>query len=584
MPNKTFRRFRLLGGQNSEVNPLIMAEGETELMLNATTDKLGSWQKRLGTRMFGNQSVSGKDILGLHHYSDFAGKTFEPLIVINDSTNTNSDIFRIVKTQLNGAITTATTTITVDGTSLFASSGNIEIEGDLITYTGKTATTLTGVTGITNSHADNSIVRQWKITNADDTQGKKARFANFLDRAIRLNGSNAMKAYNGSTWETTGNPINPNKAATASTYIEVFQSRVFTAGGSSHPDRLYASSLPSTAPATGETTGSITWSTGTQIIDKVGSTGFYIDINPEDGQNITGLERNGNLLLIFKERSLYTWDGNSTQADVLVDIGAISQEAITTINNITFFLGRSKKNLGIYAFTGGYPKLISRKIKRWLDNINQANLVDIVSGADEDHVYFYVGNIIFSNDSIYGTRTFNNVWLVYTLSQDSWSIYDDLHAQAFGYFVSSKAELLVFGDNTGKTFEIGRGQTDDNGEGKTSIDMEIWSGEETFLAPELTKSLQSIEVFSQQAQETEVHFRYDRNPDWQDLGALGARYSYFNAPQRFEPNIGRTLQFQFANNTSFQSQIDGYVLNVESDEEPRVERGTGGRGTRRGNI
>lgn len=569
MAGKKFRKFKLSGGINTETNPLLVADGETELMLNATTDKLGSWQKRLGTLMFGNQAVSGNNILGIHHYADSSGFTSEPLIVINDSSDTNSDIFRIITDQLNGAITTSTTTITLDSTTGFASSGNIEIEGDLISYGGVSGNDLTSVTGIRVAHADNSIVRQWAITNANDTQGIRARFANFLDRAIRVNGTDAPRAYNGSSWETTGNPINPNQM-TAASFIEIFSDRVMISGASLHPDRLYASSLPSTS-------GNITWTTTVQVVDKSGSNGFYIDVNPEDGQNITALARNGNLLLILKDRSLYTWDGNSTQADILVDVGAVSQEAVITVHNITFFLGRSKKNLGIYAFTGGYPKLISRKVRRWIDGINQANLVDICSGADDDHVYFYIGDIAFTNDSLYGTRTFNNVWLVYTLSQDSWAVYDDLHAQVFGYFVSSGREILVFGDNNGKTFEFGSGETDDSGESLTPIDMEIWANEDTFGAPELPISLQTLEVFSQEAQETNVGYRYNRAPDWSDLGALGARYSYFAAPQRWELNIGKTLQFQFKNNSSYQAQIDGYVINVEQDRDSRLRRGEGGK-------
>ena len=150
--------------------------------------------------------------------------------------------------------------------------------------------------------------------------------------------------------------------------------------------------------------------------------------------------------------------------------------------------------------------------------------------------------------------------------------------------MSSGREILVFGDNTGKAFEFGRGQTDDGGEGRTSIDMEIWANEDSYGVPELPISLQSLDVFSQLAQETNVHFRYDRAPEWQNLGALGQRYSYFPAPQRFESNLGRTLQFKFINNTLFQAQNDGYVVDVDIDRDRRIERGTGGRGSRRGNI
>ncbi|MEX0596405.1 MAG: hypothetical protein WD512_07875, partial [Candidatus Paceibacterota bacterium] len=248
------------------------------------------------------------------------------------------------------------------------------------------------------------------------------------------------------------------------------------------------------------------------------------------------------------------------------------------VQNITFFLGRSKKNLGFYAFTGGYPKLISKKIKRWIDNINQANLERIIVSSDEDHVYCYVGDISFSNDFIYGTRTFSDVTFVYTISQNSWSIYDNINVKASGYFVSSGQELLVWGTNDGKTFEIGREETDDAGQALTPIQMEIWTNEDTYGLPELPMTFESMEVFSQKAQETNIHYRFDRNLDWNSLGALGGRYSYLSAPQRFEPNKGRTLQFSFLNNSSYTGQIDGFVTKINVDEQSSIQRGEGYRG------
>jgi hypothetical protein len=71
-------------------------------------------------------------------------------------------------TLLNGAIDDSVTTITVDATSSFPSSGVIDIDSELITYTGKTATDFTGCVrgakGTTAaSHSDNAVV-----TNATD--------------------------------------------------------------------------------------------------------------------------------------------------------------------------------------------------------------------------------------------------------------------------------------------------------------------------------------------------------------------------------------------------------------------------------
>ena len=563
MAIKKIRRYEHAGSQVCNINPLLLQDEDAELLRNVTTETLGTWKKRLGTRLRGSQTTTGVDILGIHQYDDSAGNTSSTLIICNDRiTPVNSDIYKQISTTLNGAITTVSTSIILDDASDFTTIGNVEIEGDSILYTGKSSNTLTGASGVAIAHEDGVTARQWIKSLENDTASLKTRFRNFLDRAIRVNGTDAMKCWNGSTWETTGDPINPDNA-TASSLIEIFGDRVFLAGGALFPDRLYGSSLP-------DVDNNITWTTSVSIIDKTGSNGFYIDINPEDGQNITGLDRNGGQLLIFKERSMYTWNGTDTQADVLVDVGAVSQEAIITIHNITFFLGRSKKNLGIYAYTGGFPKLISRRIRKWIDNIDQSNLGNIKIGADEDTVYFYIGNITFTGDDIYEDRAFTNVWLVYTISQDAWKVYDNLNAKAFGYVNSSGQQLLVFGDNNGKVWELGQGTTDDSGDSKTPIQMEVITKEDSFGAPELPITLHEIDVLSRQAYSTTVKYRYNRGPDWKALGELSGRFTALDCPEfDDQDNKGNTLQLQFTDYSQYQAAIDGYTLHVDLETEVR---------------
>lgn len=78
--------------------------------------------------------------------------------------DTNQTLVRgLVKSDsLNGSILAGANTITLVDTSNFLSSGNAYILdaaiSDKIQYTGKTATTLTGVTGISNNHASGKLV------------------------------------------------------------------------------------------------------------------------------------------------------------------------------------------------------------------------------------------------------------------------------------------------------------------------------------------------------------------------------------------------------------------------------------------
>jgi hypothetical protein len=68
-----------------------------------------------------------------------------------------------VTNQLNGAINNSVTTITVDSTTGFPATGRIDIDSELITYTGVTPTTFTGCGRGANgstaaSHLDNAVV------------------------------------------------------------------------------------------------------------------------------------------------------------------------------------------------------------------------------------------------------------------------------------------------------------------------------------------------------------------------------------------------------------------------------------------
>lgn len=87
------------------------------------------------------------------------------------STSTN-----LGGTLLNGAINDSVTTITVDSTADFASSGSIRINEEIITYTGKTSTTFTGCTRgaeqtTAASHVDNADVGECYISSWIDSDG-----------------------------------------------------------------------------------------------------------------------------------------------------------------------------------------------------------------------------------------------------------------------------------------------------------------------------------------------------------------------------------------------------------------------------
>ena len=88
-------------------------------------------------------------------------------------------------TQLNGDITYSVTTITVDDTTSFTSSGYIVIEDEIIKYTGKTSTTFTGCTrgaGGTKKEAHTDGTNVYQGTFSDNLAGTSS-FDYFQDDA-----------------------------------------------------------------------------------------------------------------------------------------------------------------------------------------------------------------------------------------------------------------------------------------------------------------------------------------------------------------------------------------------------------------
>jgi hypothetical protein len=89
-------------------------------------------------------------------------------------------------TLLNGALTSAAvTTITVDDTTAFSTSGILQIENEKVRYTGKTATTFTGCTrgsegSVRAAHADNTSVYQGVYSS---NKGSSTAFDYFTDDA-----------------------------------------------------------------------------------------------------------------------------------------------------------------------------------------------------------------------------------------------------------------------------------------------------------------------------------------------------------------------------------------------------------------
>lgn len=333
----------------------------------------------------------------------------------------------------------------------------------LFSYIDSAGTTNRLIAGFNASaYAYNGSV--WSLVRGS-LDGTKIRMTAFADTVFMVGGGAATETWTGSGSFAAGGLAS---GAPSGKFIDSFKERVYIAGSPDNPDRLFRSSVISSA-------GLITWDTS--------STGPWVDINPDDNNNITGLNKTADVLLIAKERALYRWNGSSL--GFIANVGTPSQESMVNVKSIVFFFSSSP--LGIFASDGGIPIEISQPVHDWLQGIDSEFYVNVSAVGDANHVYFNIGSV--TKDG----RTYANVQLVYTLSSRNWYVNtfaDDFRVMAT-YISSSDAVTIVGADTDGMVQTIFSGTTD-NG---TPITYEYQTKELEFDSRSTTKHIEELVAF-----------------------------------------------------------------------------------------
>lgn len=338
-----------------------------------------------------------------------------PLSVVNQSMNFDFDTIGSVKTRRGTTILGNNLSTDILGLYEFRDAG-AGVNNQILAVNGTVCYYLSGST--------------WTSKRTALTASAKAEFTTFLDLVFMVNGNEATL-----TWD--GNPSNSFTTAQAVNapigyYIENFRSRVWIANNT---DRVYYSSLPDSAL-------DITWDTAN----------WYIDVSPQDGDNITKLKRYKNALLLFKREHLYRiYSVTETEPDPKISVGTYSGRSVVEAVDGIYFHHPS----GIYKYNESGVSCISEPIIDFIENVTVANYSKVVGWEDGNHVYFSVGDVTI------GDVTYTNVVLRYTISSRVWT-YRSYPTQ---FLVHSKYNdgTTIFnlcGDESGNVLKMNTGNTD----------------------------------------------------------------------------------------------------------------------------
>src|SRR3990167_7399840 len=369
-------------GQITDINETIRPRNSVSLGLNVDFDhELGSAVTRLGTFIVGGQMVAGNSILGLHNFTT-PTPTSKLFSAINDIGGATAVIY--------------------------------DEAGDVV------------VTGLTAS--------------------RKVRFLTYLGSMLAINGVDAERAWNGSAWITTGGAFDlANFPGSNGNHLcAEFLDRVYAAGDTAEPDRLYYSNVP--------TAGAITWP---------GGDAGNVDIEAEDGGGgITALDKVPGYLLIFKARSLHRWNFETTFPESLVSICTPSQESVIAQAGIVGFFSASARDIkGFYVTNGGRPVPIShlrtKNIARWVDAIPNTAYDSVAGWGDENHLYWSVGDLTIDK------QVYRNVVFRWSIKTGEWCVrtYPTKFTVGTQYLNGEGEVVLVAGDNNGHVIEINKPDT-----------------------------------------------------------------------------------------------------------------------------
>ena len=266
----------------------------------------------------------------------------------------------------------------------------------------------------------------------------KCRFATLGGRSFVANGSIMKSSPDGNVWLTT-DCITTNSVVPSLLYR--FKQRMLAGGYSGFPDRVYFSSIidPNASPF-------ITWATNP-------TTGDWIDVNPDDGDNVSGFADASNTFLVFKKKGFYRMDvvSKTVDSEPVYDAGAVSQEAITKCQGLVYFFSGD----AVYSTNAGYPTQISRLgVQDYIDAIPQANWANVSLGADTFNVYVSTGAITVNGLTKYYVLKFST-------RDQSWSVhYYPTQQYFYASFTTADGRMTRFADGSGNVQTLNFGDTD----------------------------------------------------------------------------------------------------------------------------
>lgn len=154
-----------------------------------------------------------------------------------------------------------------------------------------------------------------------------------------------------------------------------------------------------------------------------------------------------NVLMFGNKNNLTTWDDyNLLSLDY--GIGCVSKRGYIKLLGALYFIHYS----GIYSTQGGVPKMLSRKVSRYLEGATKSGLEACAAGRKGLSVFFSIGDVTLYKKDGSTEKTLSDVCLEYSIADENWYVHTNVPSGQFETFIETTGEerLLMAHTATGK--------------------------------------------------------------------------------------------------------------------------------------
>lgn len=334
-----------------------------------------------------------------------------------------------------------------------------------------------------------------------------------------FDGVNTVPKYNAATVSTVA-------AIPVGKFARWFHNQLHVAGMSANPNRLQSSDI-----GTSETFS--------------GGNSSTIDVNPNDGDKITGMHELKDELIVFKRNRIWAMTGFGTTAltlaglsERLTGFGALSHRSIINTGNDLLYIGflgdkpivRSlqRTRYGTIVDAG----IISDDIEGTMNGLNKTSFEKTAGVFDGRYAWFAVPN---------GASTNNDLCLTYDTVTRGWMRHTGINAAVFDSFAISSQAQLYFGDSRADSKAyIFDTSTSDNG---TAINFSVTTRRYGGDDGSIKKKFQWIYLFGDESGDYDVTIDYSTDGfDYVNLGTwnLTGTGSVFDNIVLDESRLGST--------------------------------------------